>query len=314
MKTLFDTFVQRINEKQLKMEGIYVAKDNMPVFEHRWTEDRPRQIYSNTKSFVSTAIGIAMEEGLISLDERLADVFPDKVPAQGNPGIEEITLKHLMTMSSGFGKPLLMMFDRKNGEGFPDYLAYMMSQPVICKPGTKFCYSSGDSILAGRMLEEKIGKNLMEYMYEKVFKPLDIGLPVWECCPKGHPLGGSGLFLSLNDMAKLGQLYLDGGKWQGRQIVPESWVHEATKMQIDNPVPEEVKASGAPESPWHGIGYGYMFWLCPYPGSFRADGSFGQITLVLPEKNMVVAVQCPEAAPENFFKIQDILHDTILQL
>lgn len=309
---LFENFVKQMDEKGYQMEGLQVLKDGKEIFQYRWSYDKERNIYSHTKSFVSTAIGIAVGDGILSLDERLVDVFPEKIPQKENPGLEKVTLRHLLMMASGFDKPLLMLNGRKAEEGFPDYVAYMMEQPVRQEPGTKFMYSSGDSILAARILEERLGMNLMEYMYTRVFKPLEIPLPIWECCPKGHPIGGSGLFLKLTDMAKLGQLYLDEGKWKGQQVVPAEWVKQASAKQIENPTPEQFKNEAYIESPWHEQGYGYQFWRCCYPDSYRADGAFGQISLVLPQQGMVIAMQCPESG--NFMKVQKLLHETIQQL
>ena len=309
MKAL-ETFVRRVESEDLKIEGILVYREGTEIFSHRWAPDRERNIYSNTKSFAATAIGIAMDEGVLSLEDHLVDVFPDKVPAGGNPGLEKITLRDLLTMSSGFEQRLLFVEGRRNGEGFPDYVAYMMSQPVVREPGERFFYSTGDSCLFARMLEEKTGKNLAQYMYEKVFRPMNIPYPMWECCPQGHPLGGSGLCLRLKDMAKLGQLYLDGGKWKGRQIVSTAWVREAVRKQIENPVLD--KEGKEQKLPWHGHGYGYQFWLSEYPGSYRADGAYGQITMVLPEQQTVIAVQCPEEG--HFGQVQKALHEMILEL
>lgn len=307
MKKLFEEFVKQADSRKLMLEGLYVLQEGKAVYEHRWVPDRARNIYSNTKSFVSTAVGIAIGEGVISLEDRLVDFFPEKVPAGKNPGLEEITLRHLLTMSSGFGRALLMNHDRSRGIGFPDYVEYMMSQPVICRPGSAFCYSTGDSILAARMLEVRLHKNLQEYMYERLLLPMSIPLPIWQSCPKGHPLGGGGMFLRLTDMAKLGQLYLDGGVWEGRRLVPKEWIREASGKQIEN-----FSQEGVPEGPWHGWGYGYQFWLSQYPGSYRADGAFGQITMVLPRQSMVLAVQCPEEG--DFSKVQAALHEVLQEI
>ena len=310
MKPLED-FVKRAAEEDLKIEGLYVLLDGAPVFEHRWTPDQPRNIYSHTKSFVSTAVGIAVDEDRISLSDRLIDCFPEKIPEGGNPGLEKITLEHLLTMSSGFGKPYLMNGDRRGGKGFPDYTAYMMAQPVIEEPGEKFCYSTADSILIGRMLESKLGCNLSEFMYDKVLKPMDIPFPIWECCPQGHPVGGGGMHLALKEMAKLGQLYLGGGVWNGRRIVSEAWIKAASSKHMDTPMPEAMKKSGHTPDPWH-CGYGYQFWMCPFGGAYRADGAFGQITIVYPEKQMVISYQCPENG--EYARVQKAVDEMIREL
>ncbi len=308
---IFEDFVKQADAQDLKLEGLYVLLDGEPVFEHRWVPDQARNIYSHTKSFVSTAVGIAVDEDVLSLEDRLVDCFPDKLPVVENPGIEKICLKHLLTMSSGFGAAYLMSENRRSGTGFPDYVAYMLSRPVVEQPGSRFCYSTADSILIGRMLEQKLGRNLQEYMYEKVLKPMDIPLPIWECCPQGHPVGGGGMFMRLADMAKLGQLYLDGGVWKGRRIVPEGWVETATAKHIETPMPEAMRQAGHKPDVWR-CGYGYQFWMCPYEKSYRADGAFGQITLVLPEKGMVISFQCPESG--HFGKVQQAVDVLVREL
>lgn len=308
----FEDFVRAVDAQGLKVEGILAFHEGTPVYEHRWTPDQDRNIYSHTKAFLATAVGVALDDGLLSLDDRLADAFPEKVPAGGNPGVERIALRHLLTMSSGFGRGLLFLDDRRAGVGFPDYLSYMMAQPVADEPGTTFCYSTADSILAGRLLERKVGTNLLQYLYERVLRPMGIPYPIWECCPQGHPIGGGGLFLHLRDMAKLGQLYLDGGAWEGRRIVSADWVRDATSFHIETRHPETLAdPAGHPGNPWN-QGYGYQFWLSPYPRSYRADGAFGQITTVLPEKGMVVAIQCPESG--DFGPVQAALHETLERL
>lgn len=300
MEKLLKNFIARIDAEALPIEGIAVMAEGKLVAEHRWTQDIPRNIYSHTKSFMSTAVGIAISEGKLSLDDKLAEFFPEAVPQDASPLLYESALRHLLTMSSGFDRSLLMGADRRLGVGAPDYIRYMLSQPVLAKPGDHFHYSTADSILAGRMLEKAIGMGMAEFLWERIFRPMDIGYPMWEFCPQGHAIGGGGMCLGLRDMMKLGQLYLDGGKWNGEQLVDPAWVKAATTKQIDTPKNDNV---------WH-CGYGYQFWMSPYPDAYRADGAHGQITTVLPEKGMVVSIQCPENG--KFPLVQAALHEEFL--
>ena len=208
MKKLLQAFIDRVDRTHLAIEGIAVMEEGRVTAEHRWTPDLPRNIYSHTKSFMATAVGIAVSEGALSLDDRLAGCFPESVPADASPVLGEIRLRHLLTMSSGFDSALLMGADRRAGVGAPDYVRYMLSQPVLRRPGELFYYSTADSILAGRMFEQKMGVGLAEFLWERIFKPLGIGFPLWEFCPRGHAIGGGGMSLTLRDMMKLGQLYL----------------------------------------------------------------------------------------------------------
>lgn len=300
-ESILKEFVARAEAEQLPIEGIALADGESLLFKHCFIPELPRNIYSHTKSYMATAAGIAIDEGKLSLTDRLADFFPESLPSSPDERLLRITLRDLLTMSSGFGKPLLMGADRRKGAGFPDYMAYMLGQPMLDEPGKHFLYSTADSILAGRMIEKAVGMNLGSYLYEKVFAPLSQGWPMWENCPLGHPIGGGGMFMTLSDMLKIGQVYLNGGTFGGRRIVSEDWVKAASSLQIDT--------GDNPEGNIWKCGYGYQFWLSPYPGAYRADGAYGQVTTVLPEKGLVVAFQCPEIG--DFERVKLALHQQV---
>ena len=154
-----------------------------------------------------------------------------------------------------------------------------------------------------RMVEKAVGKRLSEYLYERFFEPLGQGFPIWENCPQGHPIGGGGMFMTLSNMLKIGQVYLMDGKWKGQQLVDPAWIKEATAKQIETPNPGN--------DIWV-CGYGYQFWRNPYEDSYRADGAYGQLTMVLPKKGLIVAVQCPESGDLN--KVKPVMHELILSL
>ena len=310
MEALLNAFVRRVEMEALQVEGIAAADEKRVFYERRFAPDLARCIYSHTKSYMAMAAGMAIADGALDLDARLTECFPESAPEDAPGSLHEITLRHLLAMSSGFGKAYLMIRERRQGEGTPDYVRYMLSRPMRKAPGTAFDYSTADSVLAGRMIERKTGQNLLEYLYERLFVPLGQGLPVWECCPKGHPNGGSGLFMRLADMMRLGQLCLAEGKWQGAQLVEPEWIRQATQAQIDTPpVAEDGREETRVENLWR-CGYGYQFWRSPYPQSYRADGAFGQITTVLPKRGLVVAVQCPETG--DFAKVRRALHEEVL--
>lgn len=299
LEQLFQEFVAYAKEN-LAIEGVAVADESKVLLEHHFTPDITRNIYSHTKSYMATAAGIAISEGKISLEDKLADFFPESVPANPDERLLKINFRHLLTMSSGFGGAFLMGDDRRAGIGYPDYMAYMMNLPVVKEPGEMFDYSTADSILAGRMIEKATGRRLDAYLYDHVFSKLRQGWPQWENDPQGHPIGGGGMDMKLTDMMKLGQVYLAKGKWKGEQIVDAAWVSEATKKQIETVNPNDI---------WN-CGYGYQFWMSPYPEAYRADGAFGQISTVLPKSGLVVAVQCPEVG--DFDKVKSALHEMLL--
>ena len=151
---MFNDFVKLIESESLPVEAVAIADGDDIIAERHFVPDQDRNIYSHTKSYVSTAIGIAIEDGLLSLDSRLVDSFPEYVPSDAQLELGQITLRHLLTMSSGFNHAYLMNPDRRSGVGAPDYLRYMFSRRVEVEPGSTFCYSSADSDLAGRMLEQ----------------------------------------------------------------------------------------------------------------------------------------------------------------
>lgn len=283
-KALLD-FVTQVQADRLGVEAIAVADEQRLLFEHHFVPGFARNIYSHTKSFTSTAVGFAISEGLLSLDDRPATYFPESLPADVDPAWDSVTLRDCLMMSSGVGQPLLMMNQRWAGEGFPDYLKYLFAHPLLRAPGTQHCYNNGDTYLCGRMVEKATGKTLIAYLFEKMFAPMEIGYPTWEMDPMGHSFGASGLYLTIGNMIKLGQLYLGQGRWKGQQLLDPAWVHAAGAKQI---------STEGPEDRWL-CGYGYQFWKLGYPGAFRADGAYGQITAILPEKGYAVSIQCPES-------------------
>ena len=167
MEQRIKKFIERMKIENPGIEAVALATKDEVLLEHRFVKLHSRNIYSHTKSFMSTAVGIALEEGALTLEDPLVKYFPEKVPEVHQRWLREIRLGHLLTMSSGFGKPYLMIAERRQGEGLPDYLEYMMSREVLKQPGTEFDYSTADSHLAGLMVSKAVGKNLNMYLYEK---------------------------------------------------------------------------------------------------------------------------------------------------
>lgn len=277
-------FVAWVQAEQPGVEAVAAADGKQILFEHHFVKRAPRNIYSHSKSFTSTAVGLAIGDGLLSLDDRPVDFFPESLPADLDAGWQKVTLRHCLMMSSGVGKALLMMGTRSKGEGFPDYLRYIFSHPVTCKPGAQHLYSNGDTYLCGRMVEKAVGKTLTAYLYERLLRPMGIDYPAWEADPQGHTFGASGMYLPISSQIRLGQLYLNQDQWQGQQLLDPAWVQSAGAKQID---------TAGEQSTWL-CGYGYQFWKLGYPGAYRADGAYGQITAVLPEKGLTVSIQCSE--------------------
>ena len=302
VKRLILNFAARVDAEALPVEAIYVYQGDKFVTAHRWAADRPRNIYSHTKSFTSTAVGLAVGDGLLSLDDRPAAFFPEALPENPAPEWEKVTLRDMLMMSSGIGESLLMEEDRRKGVGSPDYVRFLFEHGFQYAPGTRFHYSNGNTYLAGRMVEKVTGKDLCGFLMERLFQPMNIPRPQWERCPKMHAFGAGGMWLRTEDMMKLGRLYLNGGMWNGIRLLDPAWIAEATRKRIDTPPSDNGTGLNC--------GYGYQFWMCPYPGAYRADGKYCQYTVVLPEAEAVVGMQCAEA--DRSSDIQVAVHEEVL--
>lgn len=301
MKEKVLAMIEELKGGDSGVEAIALYQNGEMIIEHRFIPKREREIHSHTKSFVATAAGIAIDEGKLSLDTKIIDLFPEYERYITDERVKQLELQHFLKMSSGFGGGFIMQDDRRKGVAFPDYMKYLLSKPLVNEPGTKFCYSNADSHMVACMVERAVGEPLMIYCYDRIFSKLDMVYPVWETDPKGTPFGGSGLCLDILDMMKLGILYLNKGKWNGTQIVSESWVDLASKKHID--------------TDWEGgwsNGYGYQLWTIEQkPSAFRFDGAYGQYSIVFPEENAVLATQCSEY--QEAWKMRKALLDLIIE-
>lgn len=228
-------------------------------------------MYSVSKSFTSSLIGIAIGQGLISsVDERVADIFANVTSQPLAERMGRMTLRHLLTMSSGHSNDTTgRITSTLNWE------RAFMELPVEEEPGTRFVYNSGASYMLAAAVQRKSGTTAAAFAEQHLFRPLGITDYTWDTSPQGVISGGWGLSLRPRDMARFGLMYLHGGRWEGRQVVPESWVNEATRRQMHNG-----------NAGFWGSGYGYQFWMNDF-GGFRADGAFAQYIFVLPEHDLV---------------------------
>ncbi len=237
----------------------------------------PHKLYSLSKSFTSTAVGMAVAEGKLSLDDPVMAFFPDKVPESPSNHLKNMRVRDLLAMSTGHVSEDLSAFSfRAESNLVDDFLAL----PVKHKPGTHFLYNTPATYLCAAIVEKVTSESLVDYLGPRLFDPLGMGTPSWETCPQGIALGGYGLSVRTEDIAKLGQLYLQGGEWQGKRLLSRAWTRAATARQTSN--------GSHPESDWD-QGYGYQFWRCRH-GAYRGDGAFGQFCIVLPEQETVVAI------------------------
>ncbi|PZD96293.1 serine hydrolase [Paenibacillus sambharensis] len=244
---------------------------------HPYTPDCLHQMFSVSKSFNATAIGIAVEEGLLSVDDKVLSFFPEKAPSDPSENLQAMRVHDLLAMGTGHDTDVTgPMIQCEDG----DWVKAFLAQPVQHKPGTHFAYNSGASHMLSAILQKVAGVTLYDYLQTRLFQPLGITSATWDACPQGVTVGGYGLRTTTEAIAKLGQLYLQDGVWNGRQLVPAEWIRQSSMKQIDN--------GSDPDNDWH-QGYGYQFWLCRY-NVYRAAGMFGQYIFVMPEQNAVVAI------------------------
>jgi CubicO group peptidase (beta-lactamase class C family) len=238
--------------------------------------DKPHVLHSLSKSFNSTAVGLAIAEGKLSLEDPVLKFFPGEAPAQPSENLKAMKVRDLLTMSCGHDREA----KSAGGPAVKDFLA----QPVPHQPGTHFLYNTLGSYTLSAIVTKTTGQTSLEFLKPRLFEPLGIENPDWPNSPEGNSLGGYGLKLRTEDIAKFGQLYLQKGKWNGKQLIPESWVEQATSRQVANDQEGHSKI---------GIdwvqGYGFQFWRCTH-NAFRGDGANGQLCVVIPEKDAVIAI------------------------
>jgi CubicO group peptidase (beta-lactamase class C family) len=272
-------FIHAVESEKLNLHSLMVLRYGKVLAEGWWAPYQPdlkHTLYSLSKSFTSSAIGFAVAEGKISVTDKVISFFPDQVPAEISVNLGNMKVQDLLTMRTGHAKdstPALR--DAENPNWVKSFLAY----PVEHEPGTFFVYNSGATYMLSAIIQKLTGQTLLEYLTPRLFKPLDIVGADWETDPNGVNTGGWGLRVKTEDIAKFGQLYLQKGVWDGARVLPEKWVEEATSAHVP---------SKGTDSDWE-QGYGYQFWRCRHD-AYRGDGAFGQYCIVLPEKDMVIAI------------------------
>jgi len=238
-----------------------------------YTFDLPHQIFSVSKSFVSAAIGMAQREGRLKIADRLVDYFPEYAKT-AHPRLAATRLADLLSMRSGFAAcTVRRMLAAPDGDWVRAYFSLVPEYD----PGTTFAYNSGATYMLSALLRRVTGENVREYLRPRLFEPLGIIPGVWECCPRGTNLGGWGLYLKPRDLAKFGELLRQGGVYDGRELIPQEYLAEATRPHADN--------SMNTKPDWK-LGYGYQFWKSTY--GYRCDGAAGQYAVVLPEFDLVL--------------------------
>lgn len=281
-------FVEAAEKSRNEFQSFMLLRHGKVVAEGWWNPYQPglkHTLYSVSKSFTSTAVGFAVNEGRLSINDKVVSFFPKDLPAVISPYLAGLTVKDLLCMLEGQDPdPTLTIANRDS-----NWVKGFLATPFVNKPGEHFLYNTMGVYILAAIVEQKTGQHLVDYLKPRLFGPLGIKGEDWENSPQGIDVGGWGLRLRTEDMAKMGQLYLQHGKWNGQQVLPAQWVADAT-TSYNSEGPVWARNVPKDSSDWK-QGYGYLFWRCRHH-AFRADGAFGQLIVVMPEEDAVVAVTC----------------------
>ena len=291
MKTAFAEYLHAVDSLKMNLHSVMVLQHGRIVAQHWRNGSSPSEehiLNSVSKTFTSMAVGLAISEGRLRLDDPIVSFFPDKLPAQPSDKLRRITVRHLLTMTCGHDTDPTGTI--RNGSG--DWVEHFLAYPVVHEPGTRFCYNSLGTYMLSAIVQKQTGEDILTYLTPRLFEPLGIEGMTWQKSPQGICCGGWGLYLKTEDLARMGQMILQNGRWKGRQIVPAEWISEASRRQVDcTPAgmrPDDAVRQGLTleNNDWV-QGYGYQMWRCRH-NAFRADGAGGQYIIILPEHDAVI--------------------------
>ena len=275
-KAILD-FVETADQQIDTMNSFILVRHGSVVAEGWWAPydaATPHILYSLSKSFTSTAVGLAISEGKMSLDDQVLKYFPEDAPTEPSANLKAMRVRDLLRMATGNQTEAQIRADGTS------WTKTFLAHPVPFKPGTHFLYNSPATYMLSAIVQKVTGMTVLDYLKPRLFVPLGIENPTWVTSPQGISAGAYGLSIRTEDIARFGQLYLQKGKWEGKQLIPAAWVEEATARQTAN--------GSAPTSDWD-QGYGYQFWRSRH-NTYRGDGAFGQYCMVIPELDAVVAI------------------------
>lgn len=268
--------VNTLDQQIEGMHSVMIVRHGRVVAEGWWAPyaaEHNHVLYSLSKSFTSTAVGFAAAEGKLSIDDEVAKFFPEETPADASNNLKAMRVRDLLTMATGHQDEPSSSPDEVSAKSF-------LAQPVPHLPGTHFKYNTPATFMQSAIVQKVTGQTVLDYLRPRLFEPLGIEHPVWDTNFQGISLGGYGLRVRTEDIAKLGQFYLQKGRWNGKQLLPAEWIDMASSKQVSN--------GSNPKSDWN-QGYGFQFWRCRHD-AFRGDGAFGQYCVVMPNQDAVIAI------------------------
>ena len=285
----FDKYLNAVKQAGQDLHSIMIVKDGKVVKEQWLGEGKrnvPHILNSVSKTFTATAIGFAVSEGKLKVTDKVISFFPDKLPAEVSENLKKMEIRHLLTMTTGHDKTVNV----RNLTDKEDWVATFLAAPVQHEPGTFYAYNTLGTYMLSAIVQKVTGQKVIDYLYPRFFRPLGIVGATWDESPQGINQGGWGLYLKTEDLAKVGQFFLQRGQWNGEQLLPTSWIDEAMAKQTDC-CPTHMRFDNITENPKNSDwlqGYGYQMWRCRHNG-VRADGAAGQYIIILPELNTVIA-------------------------
>ena len=296
-------FVEKADAEIDAMHSFMLVRHGHVVAEGWWAPydaKTPHVLYSLSKSFTSTAVGLAIAEGKLSMDDEVLKMFPDEAPAEPSANLRAMRVRDLLRMSTGNQtEAALWRRDAASPTTDDPWTKKFLAHPVPFKPGTHFLYNSPGTYMLSAMVQRVTGATVLDYLRPRLFDPLGFENPAWVASPQGISAGAWGLLARTEEIARFGQLYLQRGRWNGRQLIPAAWVDEATVRQTSN--------GSSPTSDWD-QGYGYQFWRSRHD-SYRGDGAFGQYCLVLPGLDAVVTIT---SGVRDMQRVMNLVWETLL--
>lgn len=291
MANAIERYMKAAADKGLDIHSMMVLQHGKVIGEKWQSKGDPGTTHimnSASKTLTSTAAGFAIAEGKLRLEDKVISFFPDKLPAKVSENLKRMTVRDLLTMNSGQAKANTTA-QRQTKQ---DWVQAFLAEPVPHKPGTFYAYNGLGTYMISAIVQKVTGEKIFDYLTTRLFRPLGITGISWDESPQGINCGGWGAYLKTEDMAKIGQFYLQKGKWNGVQLLPENWIIEASKAQVSSRpggmTDDVYKQKNPAENDWM-QGYGYQIWRGRH-NTFRADGAQGQYIIVMPDQDAVIAI------------------------
>lgn len=274
-----DSFVGALDAGEPEIQTVMLLRHGQVVLEEAWAPyrlDDPHLLFSVSKSFTSTGVGLAIDAGLLSLDDPVISFFDaEELPETVSDNLAAMKIRHLLTMTTGHSQDTVEALSRDRR-----MVKIFLGLEVAHEPGTVFVYNSGATYMLSAILQRLTGERLLDYLRPRLFEPLGATEATWQVSKEGITTGGWGLSINTESLACFGQLLLQHGEWQGKQLVPAEWYEAATSKQVPN---------DTEENPDWKQGYGFQFWRSRH-NTYRGDGAFGQFCLVFPEYDAALIV------------------------